>query len=152
DADLGNSMRRSVDDRAAVEQDVAPVWCIEAADTVEESRLAGAVRPYQAEDLARLDRERDAVERDDAAEAERHITDFEQRRRRGRERRAPLAQPGIRHGPSPIAGAKNPARSPCIRGFLPNILSRLVSVAEAADLESPSQAAIRGAMTHPAGP
>ena len=41
----------------------------------ERRRLAGAVRPEQAEDLARLDRERDAVDGGDLAEPDDEVVD-----------------------------------------------------------------------------
>ena len=49
---------------------VARVGRVQARDDVERRRLAGAVRPDQARDLAFLDVERHAVEGDDAAEAQ----------------------------------------------------------------------------------
>ena len=52
---------------------------VEARQAVEQRRLAGAVRADEADDVAARDRERDAVERDDAAEADRHVLDLEQR-------------------------------------------------------------------------
>ena len=73
DADLGDPVRRAVEQRAALEQDLASVGRVEAAEAIEQCRLAGAVGADQAEDLALLQLERDAVERDDAAEPQRHI-------------------------------------------------------------------------------
>ena len=52
---------------------------VEARQAVEHRRLAGAVRADEADDVAARDGERDAVERDDAAEADGHVLDFEQR-------------------------------------------------------------------------
>src|SRR4029077_3233773 len=42
--DLGDAVRRTVEQRAAFEQDIAPIGDIEAAQAVEQGRLAGAVR------------------------------------------------------------------------------------------------------------
>ena len=88
DADLGDAMRRPRQQRAPGEQDVAPVRRVEAADAIEQRRLAGAVRTDQAEDLALVQRERDAVERDDAAEPQRDVANLEQRAGVTGERRA----------------------------------------------------------------
>ena len=51
---------------------------VEPRDHVERRRLAGAVRPDQAEDRALLHLERDIVERDDAAEAQRGVLEREE--------------------------------------------------------------------------
>ena len=59
--------------RLAVEGDRAAIAFVEPRQAVEERRLAGAVGADQAGDLPRLDAERDAVERDDAAEADRDV-------------------------------------------------------------------------------
>ena len=67
---------------AALEQDVAAVGRVEAAEAIEERGLAGAVGADQAGDLAGKDVEGDAVERDDAAEADRDVAHAEQRRSR----------------------------------------------------------------------
>jgi hypothetical protein len=50
----------------------------EAADQVEERRLAGAVGADHGAHLARLDGERDIAHGDKAAERLRHVVDFEQ--------------------------------------------------------------------------
>ena len=78
-ADLGDAVRRPVEQRAALEQDFAAVGRVEAAEAIEQCRLAGAVGADQAEDLALFQLERDAVERDDAAEPHRDIANLEQR-------------------------------------------------------------------------
>src|SRR3954454_15856172 len=139
DADLGDTMRRPVDDRAAFKQNIAAVRRVEAADAVEQRRLAGAVRADQPEDLPRLDREGDTVEGDDAAEAKRDLANFEQRHRG-------YADTG--HGTSPMLTSNSPAPRPCIRVFLPNIWL-IAAGAEAAGSESPSQGGSGAAMTHP---
>jgi hypothetical protein len=61
-----------------VERDRAAVAFVEARQAVEERGLAGAVRSDQTDDLPRIDAERDAVQRDDAAEANGDIGDLEQ--------------------------------------------------------------------------
>ena len=66
--------------RLAVELELAVVRRVEAGDDVERRRLAGAVRPDQARDLPRLDVERDAVEGDDAPEAQGDLPNRQQRR------------------------------------------------------------------------
>jgi hypothetical protein len=50
---------------------------VEARQAIEQGRLAGSVRPDQADDLTRLDIERDVVEGDDPAEANSDIPDAE---------------------------------------------------------------------------
>ncbi len=69
DAERGDAVARRLEQRAPLEADRAAVEAIEPGQAVEQRRLAGAVGPDQAEDLAGRDVERDAVERDDAAEA-----------------------------------------------------------------------------------
>ncbi len=69
------------EDVAAVELDGAGARRVEAAEAVEQRRLAGAVRTDQPEDLALADLEADAVERHDAAEANRDVTDGDDGRR-----------------------------------------------------------------------
>ena len=54
---------------ASVEEDLAAVRLVEPRDDVEERRLAGAVGPDQAADLAQLEVEGDSVERDDTPES-----------------------------------------------------------------------------------
>ena len=116
DADLGDPVRRAVDDRAPLEQDVAAIGRVETADAVEQRGLAGAVRADQAEDLSRLDREGDAVKGDDAAEAKGDVAHFEQRRPGGRRcRRGRRSYARTRHDAPPMRGTKNPAPWRCIR-------------------------------------
>ena len=79
-AALDDAVRRGLEERLAVELERAAVRRVEARDDVERRRLAGAVRPDQAGDLPLLDVERDAVEGDDAPEAERDLPDRQQRR------------------------------------------------------------------------
>jgi len=81
-----------------------PVAVVGAARRSEEGRLAGAVRPDQPDDAPLRHLERHAVERDDAAEAQRHV---------------PYAQQGLRLGldhvlliPAGIVAAPEAARIP----------------------------------------
>src|SRR5476651_2463358 len=83
DADGRDVMARTLQDRLALEQHVAAVGRIEATEAIEERGLAGAVRADQARDLPREHVERHAVERDDAAKADRYVTHAQQRRRAG---------------------------------------------------------------------
>src|SRR4029077_16518356 len=76
--DLGDAVRRAVEQRAAFEQDVASIGRVEAAQTVEQGRFARAVWADQAEDLALFEVERHTVERDNAAEAQSDIANLEQ--------------------------------------------------------------------------
>src|SRR5207249_1662479 len=69
----GEGVGRQPGDRAAVEADVASVGSVEAAQAVEERRLAGAVRADEADDLSLVHIERDGVEREDAPEADREV-------------------------------------------------------------------------------
>src|SRR5215472_12060616 len=72
-------MRRAIEQRAALEEDLAPVRRVDAAQAVEQRRLARAVRTNQPEDLALFDLEGDPVERDNPAKPQRDIANFEQR-------------------------------------------------------------------------
>ena len=73
------SMRGEPVDRLAVEVHRAGLVLQRAADAIDQRALARAVRPDQAEPLARLHLEVDAVERDEAAEALADIVDVQQR-------------------------------------------------------------------------
>src|SRR5207253_4051139 len=66
--------------RAVPEADVSALRRVEPAQAVEERRLAGAVRPDEADDLPLAHVERDAVERDDATEADGEVANGEDRR------------------------------------------------------------------------
>ena len=68
DAKRGNPVPRHIQQRLALETDVALIRCVETAQAVEQCGLAGAVRADQAADFAASDVERHAIERDDAAE------------------------------------------------------------------------------------
>jgi hypothetical protein len=54
-SDFGDAMRRPIEQRVALEHDIAAVRGIESAQTVEQSGLACAVRADQAQDLALLE-------------------------------------------------------------------------------------------------
>ena len=67
-----------------VEEYLAGVRLVQARDDVERGRLAGPVRPDEARDVPFLDVERDAVESDDAAEAQRDVPYLEEGHREKR--------------------------------------------------------------------
>ena len=73
DAEPGQPVRAQVVVPAAVEQHLALVGPDEAAQDIEQRRLARPVRPDHAEDLPGLNRERYGVERRQAAKANTHI-------------------------------------------------------------------------------
>ena len=80
----------------AVEVHRARGRVVDPADDVEHRRLAGAVGPDQAADLALVDREGEPVERDDAAEAHRdvlHLHEWHQLLPRPRPSTPPCAAP-----------------------------------------------------------
>ena len=79
DAERGDAVRRCLEKRAPLEGDPALAERVEARQAVEHRRLAGAVRADEADDVAAPHDERDAVERDDPAEAHRDVLDLEQR-------------------------------------------------------------------------
>ena len=72
----GDLVRLAAGDVVAAEADRA-LAAIDAAHAVEHAGLAGAVRTDQREQLARLHRERHAVEHGEAAEAQRQAVDRE---------------------------------------------------------------------------
>src|SRR5207245_10474308 len=65
--------------RGALEADRGRGCRVEAAQAVEQGRLARAVRPDQTHDLSGLDVERDPVQCEDAAEPDRDVTNAEDR-------------------------------------------------------------------------
>ena len=79
-------VRRAVD-LVALEQDAARGRRIDQPDQVEDRGLAGAVRPDDGVDLALLDREAHAVDRDHAAEPHAEIFHREEAHRSRSERR-----------------------------------------------------------------
>ena len=70
-------VRGEVGHVCAFEDDTASLRDIDAADHVEQGRLAGAVWPDQREDFAAIDGEANAVDGDDAAESNPQIFDAE---------------------------------------------------------------------------
>src|SRR5258708_39394624 len=92
---------------------------VEAAQTIEERRLAGAVGTDEAADLTGGDLEGDVVQRDDAAEANRQAANAEERlavgcgalalRPAGRKRHR-LAPPSLRG--LPLSQAEHPPTTP----------------------------------------
>ena len=68
-----DTMRRPTDDRASGEAHLARVGPQDAADHVEQGRLAGAVRTDQREDLTVAHLERHVAERLHAAERDGHV-------------------------------------------------------------------------------
>src|SRR4029453_1488667 len=70
DAHPGNVVGLRREQVAILEGDAAGRGLVEPAQAIEEGGLARPVRADQAHDLARLDVERDVVQRDDAAEAD----------------------------------------------------------------------------------
>jgi hypothetical protein len=97
DALTDDRVRCRAEDRLPVELHAPRVRLVEPRDDVERGRLAGAVRPDEARDLAFLDVERHAVEGDDAAEAERDVLDREEGHRSENPNRAPCTL-AIGHG------------------------------------------------------
>src|ERR1700733_11711108 len=77
-AAMGTLMGFEAIQRMAVEANAALLIAQRAADAIDQRRLAGAVRPDQAEPLARRDRERNVVERDKAAETLAEIFDLKE--------------------------------------------------------------------------
>src|SRR5271170_2015649 len=80
---MGALMREKPIKLAAVEVDRALLVVQRAADAIDQSRFTRAVRPDQAEPLARRDGERNAFECDKAAEALAEILDLEEIGSRG---------------------------------------------------------------------
>src|SRR6185436_7298862 len=101
DPDFGNPVRLAIEYAVALQEDVAGAGLIEPAQAVEQRGLAGAVGSDQAEDLALMHLERNAVERNDAAEHDADVANRKQRRlfppRLGLRHYAPHA-PAIRAG------------------------------------------------------
>jgi hypothetical protein len=75
---LGDLAGPQAGDFAILEADAAAGWFVEAADDVEEGRLAGAVGTYHAADLPFLDGHRDTVEGVEAAEPLADVVDLEE--------------------------------------------------------------------------
>ena len=77
-APLGRRVRRRLRDLRPVEDDRTVARVVGAGDAVEKAGLARAVWADDGKKLARLDGERNVVQRDDAAEPQRQIADLEQ--------------------------------------------------------------------------
>jgi hypothetical protein len=88
DSDRSDAVRWLAENALPSEADVPAIRRVKAAEAIEEGSLAGAVRTDQAEDLSFALIERDAVQRDDAAETKADVVDSEKRRGRVRFRRA----------------------------------------------------------------
>jgi len=80
-------MRRLAEQRLPIEPDGAAVRRVQPAQAIEQSGFSGAVGADQADDGAGRYIKRNTIERDNAAKADHHILDFEQRRDRVRARR-----------------------------------------------------------------
>ncbi len=75
DSEPGDPVRRSLEQVVALEENAPGGRAVEARQAIEQGRLARSVRPDQADDLTRLDIERDIVECDDPAEANGDVPD-----------------------------------------------------------------------------
>src|SRR5262249_42514650 len=125
-------MGRPIEDRTALEHDIAAIRRDKPADAVEQRGLAGPVRSDKAEDLTGFDRERHAVQRDDAAKPQGNIANVEQgcrwwRRGMGRHchrhvvdhhtaasSRQPLyAAALVERAAGPLPSQAKPPRTPC---------------------------------------
>src|SRR4029079_2652299 len=96
DPGAADLVRLEPDDASAVEGDRARLRSIDAGDEVEERRLAGAVRPDHAHDLALVDVEVEPVDHAQAAEGERDALQLEQRHQTISTRRSPSSPLGRR--------------------------------------------------------
>ena len=81
DPELGDAVGGHLEELLVLEVDPAAGRLVDPRHDVEERRLAGAVGPDQAADLAPLDGEGELVEGHDAAEADAHVTHVENRQR-----------------------------------------------------------------------
>ena len=78
DAELGDAVRGHREQVLAREGDAPRRRLVEAAEAVEQRRLAGAVGPDERADLALLDLERQVGEREDPAELDSHVLDSQE--------------------------------------------------------------------------
>src|ERR1700716_2375366 len=78
DADFGDPVRLTRQDALAFHETVACARLVEPAQAIEQRRLAGAVRPDQAEDLALMHIEGNAIQCDDAAEHDADVANRKQ--------------------------------------------------------------------------
>src|SRR5581483_591171 len=82
-ADARDPVRREARDVLVADEHAAGRRPVDAGAAVDHARLAGAVRADERAERSRRDRERDVVERADAAELERHALDREAEARAG---------------------------------------------------------------------
>src|SRR6185312_12057335 len=92
----GDLVRVEAEQAPALELDLARIRRVDARDQVEERRLAGAVRPDHAHDLALVDVEVEPVDHAQAAEGERDALQLEQRHQTISTRRSPSSPLGRR--------------------------------------------------------
>ncbi len=93
-AQVGDAVTRQALERLTIEHDRAALEVVQPGQAVEQRRLSGAVGADQADDLARVHVEGNAVEGDDTAEAHADVQDGQKRnvasaQQRGRARRIP---------------------------------------------------------------
>src|ERR1700733_1844963 len=69
DSGSGESVGRRADKPALIKADLARARLLEAGEDIDERRFSRPVRPDQTDDCARLQRERDAIDRRKPAEA-----------------------------------------------------------------------------------
>src|SRR5690606_9700406 len=82
DAEPGNLVRVAVNEVLPQKTHGSSVGRVQAADEVEQRRLASAVRSNQGKNFTRVDGKRDVVDGDDTAEGEPDLADLEQTHRR----------------------------------------------------------------------
>src|SRR5205085_1607816 len=78
DPALRDQVRGETDDALTLEPDVAGVGPVDPGHEIEDGRLAGAVRPDQADDLALADLDVETVDHLQASEGERHVSQLEE--------------------------------------------------------------------------
>src|SRR5262249_41369707 len=79
DAEPDDAMRRDSAQVVAVEGDASTRRLVDAADAIEQRRLAGTVGPDERADLTGVDRERQVDQGNDAAELDAYLLDVQQR-------------------------------------------------------------------------
>src|SRR5690606_31120535 len=77
DPESGDAAGRSAEQIVAAEPDRPAVWLVQAADAVEQRRLASTVGADQSSDRALVHPQRSAIEGRDAPERHREFLDFE---------------------------------------------------------------------------
>ena len=101
-SEMGALMRGQAVERPAIEAHRALLVAQRAADAIDQRRFAGTVRSDEAEPLARLDRQRDIFQRDEAAEPLAEIVDVKQLRHGT----VPGASASIRRRPTKSSGLR----------------------------------------------